>query len=222
MNAGFLKRAFSSLVDIIVVLSIVYVSFSLIGKNALQNKIPNFNEINTAYQEIATAYQADYATAEDEYSALKVLADGNDALETEAAALYADRIATINAQNLVDIEPYNRPLTTYYMNVILYHVIGFLILMSVYTVALSGKTLGRTISRTKLEGSVNPISIFLHDIILKYFFILLSFFYSPYIAIVLLIVSLIIDMILINFTKNKSTLRDTLLKITVSKSNYWK
>ncbi len=72
----------------------------------------------------------------------------------------------------------------------------------------------------KLTGPVNPISIFFHDIIFKYFFIVLVFSVSMYAGGALLLLSLAIDLILLSFTKNKSTLRDILLKMSVVKTGY--
>jgi len=222
MNAGFIKRALSTLVDITIVVTVVWVTFLLAGRPILQKQIPNFDEIYPAYQELYDSYNDDLTTAQDEYTALKTSANGNTDLIAEADALYASRVQTLNDQNLIDIDPYNRPLSTYYTYIIFYFLIGFLLLLSVYTIALKGKTLGRLLLKLKLEGYVNYVSVFLHDVILKYFFILFSFFISPIVAIVLLAISLITDLILIAFSKNKTTLRDMILKVTVAKADYWK
>lgn len=222
MNAGFIKRAFSALVDITMVIAVVWVTFLIAGRAILQKQIPNFDEIYPAYQELYDSYNADLEAAQDEYTALKASANGNESLIAQADELYSSRVQTLNDQNMVDIDPYNRPLSDYYTYIIIYFIVGFLLLLSIYTVATKGKTLGRLFMKLKLEGYVNPVSIFLHDVILKYFFILFSFFINPVIAIILLAASLIADVILINFTKNKTTLRDMILRVTVAKADYWK
>ncbi len=222
MNAGFLKRAFSSFIDISLILTFVSITFFLFGKNVLQNQIPYFDEINSAYSEITIAYNADVNAATEEYNALVEIANGDAELEASASLLYQQRIEIINNQNLMDIEPFNRPLTKYYLNNIYYYSIGFLLLLSIYTIVTNGKTLGRKIAKVQLEGSVNPISVFFHDVILKYFFILLMVILNVYMGLILLALSLLIDIILMSFTKNKTTVRDILFRIKVANSSYWK
>lgn len=72
----------------------------------------------------------------------------------------------------------------------------------------------------KLSGPVNPISIFFHDIVFKYFFTILVFSVSMYAGIALFLLSLAIDLILLSFTRNKLTLRDLFLKMSVVKTGY--
>lgn len=222
MNAGFFKRAFSSLVDITIILTVVIATFYIAGRSILRNQIDNFDSIFTAYNEVIDAYNVDYEAIQDEYTVQMDLADGNTTLEAVANELYLSRIQIINDQNLIDIEPYNRSLTRYFMNNIYYYSIGFLLLTAIYTIALNGKTLGRRLMNVSLAGSVNPLSVFFHDVILKYFFIVLVFLVSIYIGAFLLLLSLLIDTIMISFTKKKTTIRDMLLRITVSNSSYWK
>lgn len=117
-------------------------------------------------------------------------------------------------------EPFNQPLTGYFLNCIYYFSIGFLILMAVYSLATGSKTLGRRLMQLKLSGPVNPISIFFHDIVFKYFFTILVFSVSMYAGIALFLLSLAIDLILLSFTRNKLTLRDLFLKMSVVKTGY--
>jgi hypothetical protein len=220
MNAGFLKRSMSSLVDLIAVMSIVTLTFFLFGRTIIRNQIPNFDEIFTVYNELVDAYNYDLETITTEYTAALAIADGNEALETEAQTIYAAKKALLDAQNIVDIEPYNAPLTGYFLTSIYYFSIGFLILLSIYSLAFNAKTLGRKMMQIKLEGPINPISIFFHDVVFKYFFTVLVFSVSLYAGAVLFLLSLAIDLILISFTRNKNTLRDIFLKMSVVKTGY--
>ncbi|MBU0997562.1 MAG: RDD family protein [Firmicutes bacterium] len=222
MNAGFFKRAFSSLIDITIVLAVVAATFYIAGRSILRNQISNFDIIFTAYNEVIDAYNSDYDAATEEFNVQMDIADGDTDLEALASQVYQARVQIINDQNLIDIEPYNRSLTRYFMNNIYYFSIGFLILIAIYTVAFNGKTLGRRVMNIALDGPVNPVSVFFHDVILKYFFVILVFMVSVYIGLLLLALSIIIDIVLISFTKNKTTLRDVLLRMTVSNKNYWK
>lgn len=220
MNAGFFKRASSSLIDIMIVIVVVYATFIIFGRGILQKQVPNFNEIYTAYSEIVDAYNIDLGLLQEEYNALVEIAGDNETLKAEALAMYQDKATILNDQNTIDIEPYNRPITGYFLSTIYYYLFGFLVIMSVYTVLLKGKTLGRTLFQIKTEGSVNVFSIFLHDILLKYFFILMVFAYNLYAGLLLFALSLIIDLVLISVTKKKATLRDLITNIRIVKAGY--
>ncbi len=220
MNAGFMKRALSSLVDLVIVFVVVVSTFYLFGRSIIRNQTPNFTEIFTVYNEIIDSYNVDLENITTEYTAALEIADGDADLEAAAQATYASKKAMLDAQNIVDIEPYNKPLTGYFLSCIYYFSIGFLILTAVYSLAFNAKTMGRRLMQVKLEGPVNPISIFFHDVVLKYFFIVLVFSVSMYAGAALFLLSLAIDLILITFTKNKSTLRDLFLKMSVVKTGY--
>jgi hypothetical protein len=220
MNAGFIKRAMSSIIDLIIVFSFIAMTFFLFGRTIIRNQITDFDEIFAAYNEVVEAYNSDLEIITTEYTAALKIADGDEAKEALAQEAYATKKAMLDAQNVADIEPFNKPLTGYFLNCIYYFSIGFLILMAVYTLATGSKTFGRRVMQVKLSGPVNPISIFFHDIVFKYFFTVLVFSVSMYAGAVLLLVSLAIDLILLSFTKNKSTLRDLFLKMTVVKTGY--
>lgn len=220
MNAGFFRRAFSSLVDITLVFLVVYLSFITFGRTILRNQVPDFDEIYTAYQEILDAYNSDLAIITEEYSAAVELADGNETLEAEAKAAYDLKYAQLNTQNEIDIEPYNRPLSAYFLSTVYYYAIAFLILMTIYSIVVNGKTLGRRLMQIKLEGPVHSVTVFFHDIVFKYFFIVIVFVISMYAGLILFMVSLLVDMVFLSFSRRRATLRDILLKINVVKAGY--
>ncbi len=220
MNAGFIRRAFSSLVDITLVFIIVYLTFIIFGRTILRNQVPDFNEIYDQYQEILDAYNSDLAIISEEYSAQVELADGNETLEAEAKSQYDLEYARLNAQNEIDIEPYNRPLSAYFLSTVYYYAIAFLILMSIYTIVINGKTLGRRLMQIRLEGPVHAVTVFFHDIVFKYFFVVIVFIISMYAGLMLFLLSLIIDLILLSVSRKRATLRDILLKMNVVKAGY--
>ena len=221
MNAGFFKRMFSSIIDITIILLIAYLTFLIGGRSILQSQIDDFDQINAAYNEIVDAYNNDINLLIAEYNAAITAADGDADLESAAETDYTTARAIIDQQNTIDIAPYDEPMTTYFLNCIFYFAIGFIILMSIYSVAFSGKTLGRKLMQVRLEGpSINPLSVFFHDIIFKYFFIVLVLSVSIIAGIVLLGLTLIVDIILIGFTPKKAALRDIVLKMAVVKSGY--
>ena len=221
MNAGFFKRAFSSLVDMTLILLLVTLTFMIGGRKILQNLVPNFDEIYGAYSELAQAYNADLDAIYEEYNVALELADGDDALAAAALADYTAQKTVLDQQNSIDIEPYNEPLTTYFLNCIFYFAIGFIVLMSVYTVALSGKTLGRKMMQVKLEGpTLNAATIFFHDIIFKYFLLVVVLAISAGAGIIVLISMFLVDFVMVNFSPRKLTLRDMMLKMSVVKTSY--
>ncbi|MGI6392995.1 MAG: RDD family protein [Candidatus Izemoplasmatales bacterium] len=220
MNAGFLRRAFSSLTDILIVVLVVYLTFLLFGKLILRKQVDHFAELHTPYQEMLDVYNEDLNAISEEYTAAMTLAGDDEALKAEAQRVHQLKAQILEMQNTTDIESFNRELSRYFLSIIYYFALGFIILMTIYALAFKGKTLGRKIMQVKLEGPVNSISVFFHDIVFKYFFVIVVFIVSPYGGFVLLFLSVIIDLILISLTRRKATLRDILLKIDVVKTGY--
>lgn len=221
MNAGFFKRAFSSLIDVILVIAVVYLSFLVLGRSILQKQVENFDELYGAYEEISDAYYAELSILSDDYNAAVELAADDEALKTLAYQTYVSDKVVLDEQYSIDIEPYNNPVSLYFWSCILYFVIGFILVLSVYTVILNGKTVGRKILQVKLDGaSVNPLSVFFHDIVFKFLFVILTVIISPYIGVAVLLITLLIDLVMISMTAKKTTLRDRLLKISVVKTGY--
>ncbi|HAQ56827.1 MAG TPA: hypothetical protein DCR44_05465 [Acholeplasmatales bacterium] len=220
MNAGFLKRAVSSLIDLIIAFAVVALVFVAVGRTLLQNQVEHFDVINTAYDELRAARDADMAAIYTDYEAAIELAGNDEDLKTQAQTDYVVAQAIIESQHAADIAPYDTALTGYYMTCIYFFSVGFLIIMGIYTLATGSKTLGRRLMQIKLTGPVNLLSIFFHDVVIKYFFLVIVFSVSPYAGLALIVLSFVIDFILINFTKRKAALRDILLKMEVVKTGY--
>ncbi len=220
MSASFFKRLVSSVIDVIIVIVFIYITFALIGKPLLQKRIDNFDEVYTSYGAILSTYNEDLTEVQKEYKANMEVANGDADKEAAAQDLYQAKIDILNQQNNIDIEPFNHTLTLYYLNIIYYFVIGFAVIMTAYTLAFKGKTLGRKLMQIQLEGNVNRMTVFVHDIVLKYLILLILFAYSLYYAFILLLILFMLDLVLISFTKSNTTLRDILLKIKVTKANY--
>lgn len=219
MNAGFVRRALSAAVDLIAVLLLIYVTFLIAGRQILRDQIEDFDRIYEAYTDITEAYNADTELARLEYSAALELAGDNQTLQTQALENYQARLAVLDAQNVVDIEPFSRPLAGYFMNIIYYFAIGFVLLYGIYAVAMSGKTFGRRLLQVELEGKVTPVTIFLHDVVLKYFIPILILVVNLYTGILLLLFSALLDLIMISFSKNRATLRDFVLRLKLIRRN---
>ena len=228
MNATLFRRMTASFIDLCLVAIVVYGLFFIGGRGILQNRVDNFDILNSDYSEIIEGYNADLSAIQTEYDAAIQLANQDEDLITLAQTQYNLKKAILNSQNTIDIEPYNRPLTQYFSEIIYFFVIGFIVLITVLSLATVGKTPGRRIMQVKLmveniKGEyVAPglLPIFLHDIFLKYFFIVLVFVFNMYYGLMFMLVALMIDILLISFTKNRTTIRDYFTRLKVLKSTY--
>jgi hypothetical protein len=220
MRAGFFRRLLSSLLDMILVFGVIYLSFILFGRGMLQNKIDNYDEINTTYEEIMAVYNEDIKDLQQEYEAEKLLAGEDEDLKAQALANYVEQSDILFQQNQVDTAPYIQPLGIYFTNVVYYYAFIFLLISTFYTMILKGMTLGRRVMHLKLTGPVNLMSLFLHDIAFKYLLIIVLIPINPLYAIMAVMFMFLIDTALIAATRNKLTVRDMISKITVDKTEY--
>ncbi|XFA98372.1 hypothetical protein ACAG96_05770 [Candidatus Izemoplasma sp. B36] len=225
MTVSFFKRMFSSVIDVTLVILVVYLSFVVGGRTILRNRIDNFDEIYSTYNEILETYNSDIQDLQTEYEANIELANEDEELEAAATAEYQAKLQLVNDQNAIDIEPYNEPLSQYFIEIIYYFSIGFLVFVTILAMAMRGNTPGRRMLSIKLvvdNGSgeyiaPNPIFVLFHDVLLKYFFIVVVFIISMYYGVIMMMVGFIIDLLLMGFTRNHTTIRDILLKIKVIK-----
>ncbi|MDY0140079.1 MAG: RDD family protein [Candidatus Izemoplasmatales bacterium] len=218
MRAGFFRRLTSSLIDMTIVFTIIYLSFILFGRGMLQDKIENYDEINAAYQDIMLVYNENVAQIQKKYEVAKELAGEDEDLLSIAFDEYVEQTAILNNQNNIDTEPYIYPLGIYFTNVIYYYMFLFLILTVAFSLSLKGLTLGRRVMKLKLSGPVNIMSVFLHDIVFKYLLIVILIPINVLFAIMLLMFMALVDTGLIAATKNKLTIRDMISKITVDRT----
>ncbi|MGM0496117.1 MAG: RDD family protein, partial [Bacillota bacterium] len=90
------------------------------------------------------------------------------------------------------------------------------LLLAVLVLTTNGNTIGRKILKIDLVGQVNFINIIIHDLLLKYFLVIMLFLISPYHALIIIPIYFLIDLILILITKDKTTIRDNLSRIIVN------
>lgn len=228
MSASLFRRITSSLFDVILVFLVVYLLFIIGGQSLLQNRVEHYDIINEDYQELLYAYNNDMEMIRTEYEASIEVAGGDVELETLARETYNQRLSVLDEQNLIDIEPYNTPLTSYYLEIIYFFSFGLLVIMTLLTVFLTGRTPGRRMLKVSLmseksEGEFvepNPIKVFFHDIILKYFFIVIVFTLSLYYGVLFIMAGLLLDIILIAITRKKITIRDYFLRMRMISSSH--
>lgn len=228
MSASFIKRLTSSIIDFVLIFLVIYFAFVVGGRTLLRNRVDNFDEIFSSYNEILAVYNNNLTDLQTEYDVNVTLADGDAELQAEALALFNQKTEILNLQNTIDIEPYNEPLTSYYLEIIYFFTVGFLVFTTMLTVVTTGRTPGRKLMRINLAADFgngefrkpNPIQVFFHDIIFKYFFIVLIFAMSMYYGLIFMLIAFIMDMVLISITRNKNTLRDYLVRTRVVKAGY--
>ncbi len=220
MRAGFFRRLLSSLIDMTLIFTIIYLSFIAFGRTVLQGKIENYDEINSAYQEIMIVYNANMDDIQKDYDVAKALAGEDEALKTAALDNYLEQSNILNEQNIIDTAPYMEPLGLYFTNVVYYYLFIFLILATLYSMFLKGLTLGRRVMKLKLTGPVNFMTIFLHDVAFKYLLVVVLVPINVLFALMLIMFMGLIDTALIGATRNKLTVRDMISKITVERTEY--
>jgi hypothetical protein len=220
MRAGFFRRLFSSIIDMMLIFSVIYLSFILFGQSMLQSKVENFDEISANYDEIMAAYSEVIAEVQKNYDVQKELAGEDQELLDAAFLEYQEQTNILNEQNTIDTAPYMEPLGIYFTNVVYYYLFIFLIIMTLYTLILKGATVGRRFMKIKLEGPVNLMTIFLHDIAFKYLLVVVLVPINVLYAIMFLMFMFLVDTGLIAATQNKITIRDMISKITVERTEY--
>lgn len=225
MQASLFKRLTSSFVDLCLIILVVYGVFFLWGQGWLQGRIDNFDILYADYNEIIERYNKDLSYIQTEYNVAVELADGDEALEDIAYEEYQQQVAVLDLQNTIDINPYNLPLTQYFSEIIYFFVFGFIVFATILTIAVTGRTPGRKIMGIKTAyekeagefTDINPFQAFFHDIVFKYFLIVLVFAINMYFGVMLMLVGFIIDIFMISFTRNRTTIRDLVTKVRVIK-----
>ncbi len=220
MKAGFFRRLFATLIDMVVIFTVIYFSFVLFGRTMLQNQIEDFDEINTAYSEIMLVYNQNLSELQQEYDVAKELAGDDDELKAIALNEYLEKVDILDQQNLVDIDPYNEPLSLYFSMAIYYYALIFLVLTTILTLFTKGLTPGRRVLQIKLVGPITPVSVFLHDVVFKYLLIIILIPINILFAFMLIMFMFLIDFALLVGSRNKNTIRDMISKITVERTGY--
>lgn len=228
MTVGFFRRLFSAIVDFGLVFLIVYLAFVLGGRTILQNRVDYFDERYEVYTEILAAYNDDLQEIQVAYDAAITDANGDTELEAAALTEFNAKVSLLRAQNTIDIEPYNESLTMYFVEIIYFFSLGLIVLLTLLSSITLGKTLGRKVMRIRLvimnsSGEIkvpNPIQAFFHDVILKYFFVLIVFAINMYYGFLLILLSLLTDLILMSVSRNKTTIRDYFLRMRVIPADY--
>ncbi len=111
--------------------------------------------------------------------------------------------------------PYYVQVYTHMIYAIIYALSMFTLLLSIYTIAMRGYTLGRRLIKIKIVGlhekdKVNPVLVLIHDVPFRILYIILLSLISLPVAGIVLLVFTIIDAVMVRFTKEHKTIRDYL------------
>lgn len=201
MRAGYLRRLTSALIDLLAVILIVYIAFTLFGRSLIQNRVENYDVINQNLDTVLDVRNENlsYIDQSDE--------DGDTQRE---------KIAVINHLSAFDESVYERLLSQYFTETVYFYLIGVTLLLSIMVIALNGQTLGRRLMRVELVGNINLFNVVIHDLLLKYILIVVLITFNLYYAFIIIPLYFLIDLFMIVLTKNKTTLRDNLSRIVVN------
>lgn len=201
MRAGYLRRLTSALIDLLAVILIVYIAFTLFGRSLIQNRVENYDIINQNLDTVLDVRNENlsYIDQSDE--------DGDTQRE---------KIAVINHLSAFDESVYERLLSQYFTETVYFYLIGVTLLLSIMVIALNGQTLGRRLMRVELVGNINLFNVVIHDLLLKYILIVVLITFNLYYAFIIIPLYFLIDLFMIVLTKNKTTLRDNLSRIVVN------
>jgi hypothetical protein len=201
MNAGLIRRAVAFFADLIVIASIVSISFSLIAQPLYQNSVDNFDTLYADYERLENERAEELiALNEEEFELNEALDDGDitqDYYDSEIEQIRDERDA-IGAQYSIDNYPDAYGVGNSYLAFsIFYHVGTFLLFHVLYMIILKGHSIGRKLMKLKLVGHVNPFTILLREFFWKWLFYAFT-----------LGIGLLIDIYMVILRADKKTLRD--------------
>jgi hypothetical protein len=192
MRIGVFKRIASYLLDAVPIIFILGIFFSLFVGSLMQPD--NYEDVREIYDE----NQAEYFDTLDGY-----YEDFDDGLITEEELQEKEQILLDDFLN--NNEYLENVIYTFYTNTVLYYYFGFTVLYFIYILLTKGQTFGRRFLKIQLSGRVNFWTLFLREVLWKNVFWTFTFG-----------IGLVIDWILITFTRKKRTLRDNLTETYLS------
>jgi len=199
MRAGYLRRITSALIDLTLVIIVVYLAFVALGRPVLQSRVAHYDTINQNLQEVVDVKDENLSLIDDQDLDIK-----------------NDQISVINHLASLDQRVYDELLYDYYNNMITFYLIGISVLLILIVLMFRGVTPGRKLMRIELVGNVGIGNIIVHDLLLKYILIIALIMFNLFYAFIIIPLYFILDLFLIILSKNKTTIRDNLSKITLN------
>lgn len=194
MKVGVWRRIGSFLLDLVPIITILSLCFSLFAGDLL--KPEDYDELSEAYQAKVTAYNDEVMPYYDQYTEGELTLEEYNEIAGPIEDSYFDNDET-EAQMRVYLD--------YLRNGVLYYFIGINIIYFAYCGFTKENTLGRRLLKVELKGKINWWTILLRELIWKtgYWGLTLG-------------AGIVVDFIMITFTKKKMCFRDMVSNIRVT------
>lgn len=189
MRVGAFKRIVSFIFDAMPIILILTVLFTLFVGDLL--KPDDYDNIYADYQAIRQDY---FGVIEEDYR------NGDITIE-EYQRQYDLVIDDFNA----DTEDHIAVIYVYFVNVLLYHLLSFIVVYFVYVLLTKGRTMGRRLMKIELGGKVTFWRLFLREVLWKSAFWIITFGIG----------GIVLDIAMISFSRRKLALRDIVSGIYV-------
>lgn len=186
MRVGFFRRTGAFIIDAVPIFMILSLLLSFVAGDILKSRNNNFDEIQEEYASNVDEY---YATLE------SFTSDLEDGAITQAE--FDTSSTELDTQFNIDNEEAQKMILIYYKDVLFFFIIGYAVISYIYNLITKGQTFGRKLLQIELVGKVTWYTLFLRDLLWKTMFWISTLF-----------IGLLIDVIMVSFTKKKKTLRD--------------
>jgi uncharacterized RDD family membrane protein YckC len=184
MKVGFFRRAFSWLIDFSIIFGTLALVFNIFVSSIIMNGIDNYEEHKEKYNANVEIYNTDV-------DVLDLQLKNEEITQTEYEALFEVILDDFNTEN----QEYATTLLSYFIKTIIFFLISYAIMNYVYNLILRGQTIGRRMSKIRLEGHITWYSLLMRELFYK-----TILWYT--------VVGFVIDMGLIIFSKSKKSIRD--------------
>lgn len=193
MSAGFLRRFASIVVDAVILLSVITATFNIFGGTLIRNSIDDFDVLYPGFLEAQS----------------ERLADINSLQEQRSTGLINDETYTLRLSEIDQFYNENYAAETtafaqYLLNSFIYFIVLLIVFNYVYQGTLKGLTLGRRLFKLKIQGRVTWWTLFLREVLWKYFYWLFTLGFGFF-----------LDFILVTLTQSKKTVRDYLTQTRI-------
>lgn len=194
MRVGLWRRVLSLVVDIIPIITVLSICFSLFVGDII--KPENYDEHQESYQAKVQAYNDEVIPYFEQYTEGELTTEEYNEITKPIEESYFDNEETDN-----EVRSY----LTYVGSVIAYFFIGTNLVYFIYSGITKGRTFGRIFAKIELKGKVNWWTLFLREFIWKTLYWSVTFG-----------AGILIDVFMIAFTRKKMAFRDMVSQTRVA------
>jgi len=198
MNAGLLRRGISLFVDFIFMAALVSTLFNIAARPIYQNQIENFEEHYTKFVELQEEKGEKLeALNDEEFELVRDESISEEERDARLEEIQEDREALDAYYSYVNYPDAYRVGDGYIIFTAVYHLTGFLFAHTVYMLLMKGHSFGRRLTKLKLSGNINILSLLLRELFWKYLFWIFT-----------LGIGIFIDIYMNLLTNSRKTIRD--------------